>query len=152
MTTAEIPGWRRVAAYACAGLAEALIPFALGLMLLLWRTPPYPEQPWPLDNFIAMFLTYFSQITFLALPTGLLFIVAMAFLERTKPKKPTTWLLIGLVAITPTVFTVWVAGNMGDCIGKCPERDQLMPVLVVYGLGLLGAAVAARIRQWVWKR
>ena len=121
-------------------------------MLQLYLGPPDNGSAWTLDFFLSMFLVYLPQIALVSLPTVLLFTLAMAMLEGPGPKGLATWLVVSFIVITPGALFVWAIGNMGDCFDSCAKRGVSPLPLILYALGLLGAAAAWRVRKWVWMR
>jgi hypothetical protein len=141
-----------------AGVCGALVPMLLGVTLLVgWsvvsslETGEIEISPAILVTILVFTLSYCALIAF---PTAFLLIGMMMLAERRTPKPLALWLLLSLIATAPIAAFVWLVSHMGDCFNdRCRAIGELQmsaPALIAFGFGLLGAAVARRVRHGVW--
>jgi len=118
-------------------LGGALAPAALGLTILQALSlivPPLPHRPHP-DNIQVYILANDAPLfAAIALPTGLLLVAIMAFAERAHPQPFGRWIAAGFAASTP--MALYLAASVTTWLG-----------VLLYGFGLLGTAIAYRIRH-----
>jgi hypothetical protein len=103
--------------------------------------------------FVSMLPTIFG-ITFFAgvvagLPVAALFGVLMAVAERVSAhaRALPAWLAGGLVATTPLAMLFW-ADSGGDW---APTQFSVLPLAIVYTIGLVAAGAAWWVRYRSWK-
>ncbi|MCW3849369.1 hypothetical protein OF829_19185 [Sphingomonas sp. LB-2] len=140
-------------------LAGGLAAHLLGAMLIeSWMSAAnaatLPQPAWTLAGYASSVSIVLTQLAFVGIPCVVLFAIAMAIAERREAKPLPAWLLAGLFATSPFALVLWIAMHMGDCFGKCAPvtaAAYLVPLLWIYGVGLLGATIAYGVRHWRWR-